>query len=114
TCFGFTTGSHTGEEVLLASYHPQGDILKGNVTNRGVNEYLQKVAGLDISLQDLSDSIFAKHQDVFAGMNYSIDKQDPDFPVLKVKKGRNTLEIKAFSSVAKLNRKSFDLGSVIV
>jgi alkaline phosphatase len=114
TCFGFTTGSHTGEEVLLASYHPQGDILKGNVTNRGVNEYLQKVAGLEISLQDLSDSIFAKHQDVFAGMNYSIDKQDPDFPVLKVKKGRNTLEIKAFSSVAKLNGKSFDLGSVIV
>jgi alkaline phosphatase len=47
-------------------------------------------------------------------MNYSIDKQDPDFPVLKVKKGRNTLEIKAFSSVAKLNGKSFDLGSVIV
>ena len=114
TCFGFTTGSHTGEEVLLASYHPQGDILKGNVTNRGVNEYLQKVAGLEISLQDLSDSIFAKHQDVFASMNYSIDKQDPDFPVLKVKKGRNTLEIKAFSSVAKLNGKSFDLGSVIV
>lgn len=114
TCFGFTTGSHTGEEVLLASYHPQGDILKGNVTNRGVNEYLQKVAGLEISLQDLSDSIFAKHQDVFAGMNYSIDKQDPDFPVLKVKKGRNTLEIKAFSSVAKLNGKQLDLGSVIV
>lgn len=23
TCFGFTTGGHTGEETLLASYHPQ-------------------------------------------------------------------------------------------
>lgn len=114
TCFGFTTGSHTGDEVLLASYHPQGDILKGNVTSRNVNKYLQKVAGLETSLQDLSDNIFAKHQDVFASMNYSIDKQHPDFPVLKVKKGKNTLEIKAFSSVAKLNGKPFDLGSVIV
>ena len=114
TCFGFTTGSHTGDEVLLASYHPQGDILKGNVTSRNVNKYLQKVAGLETSLQDLSDNIFAKHQDVFATMNYSIDKQHPDFPVLKVKKGKNTLEIKAFSSVAKLNGKPFDLGSVIV
>lgn len=114
TCFGFTTGSHTGEEVLLASYHPQGDILKGNVTNVELNQYLQKATGLEISLQELSDRIFAKHDRVFSGMNYSIDKKDPDFPVLKVKKGRNTLEVKAFSSVAKLNGKPFDIGSVTV
>ena len=25
-CFGFTTGGHTGEEVLLAAYHPEGDL----------------------------------------------------------------------------------------
>lgn len=114
TCFGFTTGGHTGEEVLLASYHPGGDILKGHVKNTKVNEYLQKVTGLDLSLQELSDHIFAKHADVFSGLNYSIDKSDPDFPVFQVKKGRNSLEIKAFSSVAKLNGKPFDIGSVVV
>lgn len=114
TCFGFTTGSHTGEEVLLASYHPQGDILKGNVKNTELNEYLQKAMGLEVSLQELSDRIFAKHDQVFSGMNYSIDMKDPDFPVLQVKKGRRTLEIKAFSSVAKLNGKPFDIGSVVV
>lgn len=114
TCFGFTTGGHTGEEVLLASYHPQGDILKGNVLNVNVNKYLQKVSGLDFSLTELSDKIFAKHSDVFSGLNVKIDKKDPDFPILTVKKGRNTLEIKAFSSVAKLNGKPFDIGSVVV
>lgn len=114
TCFGFTTGGHTGEEVLLASYHPRGDILKGHVKNTKVNEYLQKVSGLKLSLQELSDRIFAKHADVFSGLNYSIDKSDPDFPVLRVKKGRNNLEIKAFSSVAKRNGKPFDIGSVVV
>lgn len=114
TCFGFTTGSHTGEEVLLASYHPQGDILKGNVTNRELNQYLQKVTGLERSLQELSDRIFAKHDQVFNGMNWSIDKGNPNFPVLKVKKGKNILEVKAFSSVATLNGKPFDLGSVTV
>ena len=114
TCFGYTTGGHTGEETLLASYHPQGDILKGNVRNTEVNEYLQKVAGLDQSLQELSDDIFAKHADVFAGQKYTINKKDPEFPVLTVKKGRNTLEIKAFSSVGKLNGKPFDIGSVVV
>ncbi|WP_298645724.1 alkaline phosphatase [uncultured Proteiniphilum sp.] len=114
TCFGFTTGGHTGEEVLLASYHPQGDVLRGNVKNTELNEYLQKVTGLEISLQELSDRIFVKHDQVFSGMNYSIDKKDPDFPVLRVKKGRNTLEVKAFSSVAHLNGKPFDIGSVTV
>ena len=114
TCFGYTTGGHTGEETLLASYHPQGDILKGNVRNTEVNEYLQKVSGLDKSLQELSDEIFVKHTDVFAGQKFTVNKQDPDFPVLTVKKGKNTLEVKAFSSVAKLNDKPFDIGSVAV
>lgn len=114
TCFGFTTGGHTGEEVLLASYHPGGDVLKGNVKNTKVNEYLQKVTGLDVSLQELSDQIFAKHGDVFTGLDYSIDKSDPDFPVLRVKKGKNNIEIKAFSSVAKRNGEPFDIGSVVV
>lgn len=114
TCFGFTTGGHTGEEVLLASYHPQGDLLKGHVKNTELNQYLQKVTGLETSLQELSDKIFAKHTEVFTGLKYSIDKKDPDFPVLQVKKGKNTLEIKAFSSVATLNGKPFDIGSVTV
>lgn len=114
TCFGFTTGSHTGEEVLLACYHPQGNILKGNVMNTDLNQYLQKATGLEVCLQELSDKIFAKHDQVFSGMNFSIDKKDPDFPVLRVKKGKNTLEVSAFSSVAKLNGKPFDIGSVTV
>ena len=114
TCFGFTTGGHTGEETLLASYHPQGDILRGNVRNVQVNKYLQKALGLDKSLQELSDEIFVKHTDVFAGQKYSVNRKDPEFPVLTVKKGRNTLEIKAFSSVGKLNGKPFDIGSVAV
>ena len=114
TCFGYTTGGHTGEELLLASYHPQGDVLKGHVRNIEVNKYLCEVAGLQKPLQQLSDELFAKHSDVFKGMKYNINKQDTNFPVLTVKKGRNSLELTAFSSVAKLNGKSFDLGSVVV
>lgn len=114
TCFGFTTGGHTGEEVLLAAYHPQGDMPRGHFHNTQINKYLQEVSGLEMSLTELSDEIFAKHADVFAGMNVRIDKSDDKFPVLIVKKGRNTLEVRAFSSVAKLNGKPFDIGSVAV
>lgn len=114
TCFGFTTGGHTGEETLLASYHPQGDNLTGNVRNVDVNKYLVEVSGIDLTLQDLSDQLFAKHTDVFANLKYTVDKKDEDFPILTVKKGKNTLEIKAFSSVAKHNGKPLDIGSVVV
>lgn len=114
TCFGYTTGGHTGEEVLMAAYHPQNEGPKGHMTNREINQYLFDVSGLSTPLSELSDNIFAKHSNVFKGMKYSIDKKDEKFPVLKVKKGRNTLEIKAFSSVALLNGKPIDLGSVAV
>ena len=113
-CFGYTSGSHTGEEVLMAAYHPEGDVPMGHLYNTEINKYLQQVSGLDISLQELSDKIFVKHNDVFKGMSFSIDKSDPKFPILKVKKGRKNLEVKAYSSVAKLNNKSFDIGSVVV
>lgn len=113
-CFGFTTGGHTGEEVLLSAYHPQGDVPRGHIMNWQVNEYLQQAIGLETSLQGLSDEVFAKHTDVFSGENVTIDNSDPKFPVLKVKKGRNTLEVKAFTSVAKLNGNPFDIGSVVV
>ncbi len=75
TCFGFTTGGHTGEEVLLAAYHPQGDVPGGHLMNTQVNEYLQKVSGLETSLQELTDRIFVKHSELFSGLNYSIDKK---------------------------------------
>ena len=113
-CFGFTTGGHTGEEVIMAAYHPQGDVPKGHLSNQEANKYLQDVSGIEISLQELSDKIFVKHSELFDGLKYSIDKNDPKFPIFKVKKGKNTLELKAFSSVGKLNGKNFDIGSVIV
>ncbi|MEA4850333.1 MAG: alkaline phosphatase, partial [Paludibacter sp.] len=61
TAFGFTTGGHTGEEVFLASYHPKGDVLKGNVRNTEVNNYLFKAAGLKKSLKQTTAEIYAKH-----------------------------------------------------
>ncbi|BES63262.1 alkaline phosphatase [Dysgonomonas capnocytophagoides] len=113
TYFGFTTGGHTGEEVFLAAYHPQGDMPYGMNTNTQINNYLFDVLGLQTSLPDLTTKLFAKHNEVFAGKQYSIDKTT-DFPVLTVKQGKNTLIVPAFKSVAYLNGKEFDLGSVTV
>lgn len=115
TCFGFTSGGHTGEEVFLAAYHPAGDtnLPIGMNTNVEINQYLFDVVGLQKSLPDMTKEIFAKHQDVFNGLQYSIDKSS-DFPVLKVKKGKKLLEVPAFKSIAYLNGKPFSLKSVTV
>lgn len=111
--FGFTTGGHTGEDVLLAAYHPSGDVPMGMNTNVELNKYLCDVVGLTRPLDDITNEIFAKHTDVFAGMDYSIDTSK-DFPVLTVKDGANELVIPAFVSVAKLNGKDVKLNSVTV
>ena len=113
-CFGFTTGGHTGEEVLLAAYHPDGDVPMGHLKNTDINDYLFKVSGLKIPLPEMTQRIFAKHHQVFAGLQYTIEDKDADIPVLVVRNKKNTLRVPAFSSVASLNGKTFDLGSVTV
>ncbi|NLA62768.1 MAG: alkaline phosphatase [Bacteroidales bacterium] len=113
-CFGFTTGGHTGEEVLLAAYHPDGNVPMGHLKNTEINDYLFKVSGLKTTLPEMTQRIFAKHNEVFAGMKYTIENKDADIPVLVVKNKKHTLRVPAFSSVAMLNGKSFDLGSVTV
>jgi len=114
TYFGFTSYGHTGEEVFLAAYHPQGDIPTGMNTNTQINNYLFDVCGLTKPLPQLTKEIFAKHTDVFAGMSYSIIDKDTDTPVLVVKQGKKTLEVPAFKSIAYIDKKPYDLGSVTV
>ncbi len=113
-CFGFTTGGHTGEEVLLAAYHPDGDVPMGHLKNTEINDYLFKVSGLKTPLTKMTQRIFAKHHEVFDGLQYTIENKDADIPILVVRNKKNTLRVPAFSSVASLNVKSFDLGSVTV
>jgi alkaline phosphatase len=112
--FGFSTGSHSGEEVLLAAYHPDGHVPMGHVKNTEINDYLFKASGLKTSLPEVTKNIFAKHTDVFSGMNYTIEDKDTKFPVLVVKKGKSTLRIPSSTSVGYINGKQFDIGSVTV
>jgi alkaline phosphatase len=112
--FGFTSGGHTGEEVFLAAYHPKGDVPKGNVRNKEINDYLFKASGLKKPLKQITSEIYARHTDVFKGLSVTIDKQNATMPKLVVKSGANTLIVPAYSSVATLNGKPLELGSVAV
>lgn len=116
TYFGFTSGGHTGEEVFLAAYHPLNYYLPLGVnSNVEINHYLADLVGLQTDLDQVTDHIFAKHTEVLKEQKYTISKEKgTDFPMLVIKKGKNTLEVPAFKSIAYLNKKMIDLGSVTV
>ncbi|MGC3977670.1 MAG: hypothetical protein QM751_05215 [Paludibacteraceae bacterium] len=114
TNFGFTTYGHTGEEVFLAAYHPKGTLPMGNMRNTEFHKYLYKATGLKTPLAEFNATKYAKHTDVFMDTNYKIEVAPDKSIKLIVKKRNNTLEVPAFSSVATLNGKSFDMGSVAV
>lgn len=114
TSFGFTTGGHTGEEVFLAAYHPQGDVPMGRQMNVDINSYLVKLFNFEKPLTEMTDEIYAKHTEVFSGLKCEIVGDKENIPTLVVTKGKKKLEIPAFSSVVKLNGKSHPLNSVSV
>lgn len=119
TCFGFTTGGHTGEEVFLAAYHPQGTLPLGMLTNVELNGYLCAVMGFSGKLDELTALHFAKHTDVFDGYQYEIkpSKEEGGLPELIVKHKKKQLTISPFTNIVKAGKKAGEeirLNSVIV
>ncbi|WP_085536381.1 alkaline phosphatase [Massilibacteroides vaginae] len=119
TCFGFTTGGHTGEEVFLAAYHPQNTIPLGMQTNIELNQYLCEVMGFSGKLDDLSNQYFAKHTDVFSDYKFEVipSKEEGGLPVLIVKNKKKQLTITPFSNIVKAGKKANEeirLNSVVV
>ena len=123
TCFGFTTGGHTGEEVFLAAYHPQGTLPLGMNTNIELNEYLCNLFGLTHeNLEDLTNKNFARHTDVFEDYTCEIvpaadEKGSPTLIVKNKKDKKKQLTITPFSNIVKSGKKGQDeirLNSVVV
>lgn len=114
--FGFSTGGHSGEDVILAVYHPQNDLPIGMLTNIDLHKYMCDAVGLDVTMDALNEKYFAKHSNVFQGMKCTIDVNNKtyNYPTLIVEKGKNRLEIPAFGATAYLNKKAIDLKSVVV
>lgn len=69
TGLAFTTNGHTGEDVFLASYHPQSEHrLMGMHTNVELNEYLCNMLGDTREVLDsLTAANFAPHTEVLKG-----------------------------------------------
>ena len=111
---GFTTGGHTGEDVVLYGYDSFGKRLSGLVRNTDIATYMAATMGVDLSaattrlFQDAA-SMFAKK-----GASVSMDTSDPENPVLVVAKGEQTLRIPRNKSIVYLNGDAVDSDGVAV
>jgi len=86
----WTTGGHTGEDVVLYVYASDNDNqLSGTVQNSDIAEYAAKALGLN--LDAASDALFIP-QSKLAGLGFiaKTDLSDITNPVLKVTKGGKT------------------------
>lgn len=111
---GYTTTGHTGEDVFLACYHPAKEIPTGLMTNIELHQYLCQQLNLENQLPLLNDKIFAKHQDVFNGMTYSIETKEDKSAILTVKNKKKTLVIQSSTNYVMVGKEKIELSSIIV
>ena len=120
TCIGFTTRGHTGEEVFLAAYHPEGTLPLGMHSNIELNAYLCALFGFNRDLLDeLTRRHFARHTEVFKDYPCEIipAANEQSFPTLTVKGKKTQLTIRPFTNIVTAGKKgetSIRLNSVVV
>ncbi|KFN11495.1 alkaline phosphatase family protein [Paenibacillus macerans] len=108
---GWTTGGHTGGDVVLYTYAPNGDRPTGVIDNTGVAKYMARVMGLD--LDAATDRLFVKAKPAFTakGATYTLDDKNGKIIVTK---GGDKLELPLHQSIAVLNGKKTQLEGVVV
>ncbi|MGW8442149.1 alkaline phosphatase [Paenibacillus sp. S33] len=106
---GWTTGGHTGGDVVLYTYAPNGDRPTGVIDNTDVNKYMTRVLGLD--LDTVSKQLFVPAKAAFEAKG---SKFTADTKVITVTKGSNKLELPVYKNIATLNGKNTTLNGVVV
>lgn len=111
TFIGFTTGGHTGEDVFLATYHPQGQTLSGTMVNTDVNRYMCQLLGIG-DLTDYTKKYFVGHKQLFPENAYSIswDKKDEKEPTLTITSNatKKVLKVKAYDNKVFIGKSAKD------
>lgn len=111
---GWTSGGHTGGDVVLYSYAPGGKQLSGLVENSDIARYME--AALGVNLDETTKELFVPAEQAFTsrGASVSWDKSDEKNPVLVVTKGDDTLRLPVFKNTVTLNDKTVRLNGNVV
>ncbi len=112
---GFTTGGHTGGDVTLYVYAPEGvSLLTGTVDNTDIARYMAKALGVD--LDEASAKLFVRARPAFEakGATVAIDETDAANPAVVVKKGDKEVRMTVNRNIALVNGEAVKLEGVVV
>ncbi|MEZ0536573.1 alkaline phosphatase [Caldicellulosiruptoraceae bacterium PP1] len=110
---GWTTNEHTGEEVVLYSYHPNNYILKGVIDNTDIAWYINEILGLN--LDEVNENMYVSNTELEEmGYSVDIDKSVPGSAKLIVKTQNHTLIADENKNIANIDGKEMKLKFVNV
>jgi len=97
TYVGFTTKGHTGEDVVLAVYHPGNFRPEGVIKNTELNHYMTEILNMP-DLNSLTETRFCIDTAALEGMDWEIVRSDLTRPKLLIradKSGKIRAEIES-------------------
>ena len=111
---GWTTGGHTGEDIVLYSYLPGNDRITGTIDNTDVAKVCAAVWGIDLNA--VTQRLYVDAEPVFKakGASVEINKDNPNNPVMIVVKGNTTMIIPESKNHVLLNESNVESDGVNV
>lgn len=109
---GWTTGGHTGEDVVLYSYGPNRPV--GVIENAEFAKLTARSFGFD--LKELTNRLFVPVRSAFQSLGAEVkyNDTDPFNPIVEVIKGNVKMELPINTSLAKINGKIRHLKGLVV
>lgn len=112
---GWTTGGHTGEDVPLYMYAPEGvEKLGGVIDNTDISKYMTRLLGLDLAAT--SEKLFVPVRKAFEekGAEVAWNVTDAKNPVVIVTKGDTEIKLPVDKSIAVVNDEVVQLDGLTV
>ena len=111
THIGYVSGGHTSEDVFLAVYNPYGQRPTGHIKATDLSRYMARVAGLPVSLEELTSSIYVRHDVLLDGHQFEVSGEK-DKAVLTIDGGM--VRVPANRSHIFVNEEKKQIGSISV
>ncbi|MHC1693981.1 MAG: alkaline phosphatase [Eubacteriales bacterium] len=111
---GWTTGGHTGEDVVLYTYLPGDERLTGTIENTSLATITASIWG--VSMSDTTKNLYKNAVESFkeVGATAIVDSINPENPVLVVTKGTDTLIIPESKNTVNKNGSNLEVSSVAI
>jgi alkaline phosphatase len=111
---GWTTGGHTGEDIVLYTYLPNDERITGTLDNTDIPKICAGVWNIDLDSVTRRMFIEAKGAFEAKGAKVTVDKSDASNPKMVVTKESQTLVVPENKSRVEVNGKTKETGSVTV